>query len=350
MIEAYSKFTKGILITTAFLIRGGFCYSQTTTCQLNTPNLGIDTTICSNAPITLDAGSQPYGSTYTWSNGDTTQTITVHTSGTYSVLVEDTSGTCTKADTIIITVNPSPTANLGGDTTLCNGGPFIATAGNTPSSSSYLWTPGGETTNVKNIYNSGTYSVKVTNSIGCSATDTINVVIAESPTVSGIITTGSFPNFYFSPNYSLNASHYFWDFGDGNTDTAQNTFHTYAISGSWKAYTVCLTVSNNDCGEDDICTIVTTDANSNSTGIKNLNIEELKLFPNPATQSITIENHSSYKIKNITINNFLGQQVMKIAIKSNKQMIDISNLISGLYQVTIEFEEGTVNRKLEVIK
>ncbi|HRP88539.1 MAG TPA: GEVED domain-containing protein [Edaphocola sp.] len=315
-------------------------------CPLTTPTLGADTTICANAPITLNAGTQPTGATYAWSNGASTQTISVNTAGTYTVTVADAGGICTKSDTITIAVNPAPTVNLGADTTLCNGGPYVANAGGT-ANYSYLWTPGGETSNTKTISTSGTYSVKVTNSMGCSASDTINVVIAELPSVTGITTTGASPTFNFSPNNPLNVTTYLWEFGEGNTATTQNASHTYPILGQSKAYTVCLTVSN-DCGEQQVCTNVTVTGNS----IKdlNLNTDVLKLYPNPTAQTVTIDNNSGFRMKNIVITNVLGQQVMKIAVKSNKQVVDVSNLISGLYQVTIEFEEGTVNRKLEVIK
>ncbi|HRP90648.1 MAG TPA: GEVED domain-containing protein [Edaphocola sp.] len=315
-------------------------------CPINPIALGADTTICANDPITLDAGTQPAGATYAWSNGASTQTISVNTAGTYSVAVSDAGGICTKYDTITIAVNPAPTVNLGADTTLCNGGPYIANAGGT-ANYTYLWTPGGETTNTKTITTSGTYSVKVTNSLGCSASDTINVTIGELPSVTGITTTGASPTFNFSPNNPLNVTTYLWEFGDGDTATTQNASHTYPVLGSSKAYTVCLTVSN-DCGEQQVCTNVTVTGNS----IKdlNLNTDVLKLYPNPTAQTVTIDNNSGFRMKNIVITNVLGQQVMKIAVKSNKQVVDVSDLISGLYQVTIEFEEGTVNRKLEVIK
>ncbi|HRP89176.1 MAG TPA: GEVED domain-containing protein [Edaphocola sp.] len=315
-------------------------------CPLTTPTLGADTTICANDPITLDAGTQPAGATYAWSNGASTQTISVNTAGTYSVAVSDAGGICTKYDTITIAVNPAPVVDLGADTTLCNGGPYIANAGGT-ANFTYLWTPGGETTNTKTISTSGTYSVAVTNSLGCTTSDTINVTIGELPSVTGITTTGASPTFNFEPNNPLNVTSYLWDFGDGDTSTLQNASHTYTPQGSAQVYTVCLTVSN-ECGEQQVCTNVTVDG----TSIKDLNLSSdiLKLYPNPTAQTVTIDNHSGYQMKNIVITNVLGQQVMKIAVKSNKQVINVSELVSGLYQVTIEFEEGTVNRKLEVIK
>jgi uncharacterized delta-60 repeat protein len=69
-------------------------------------NLGIDISLCSGAQTTLDAGNP--GATYLWSNGSTTQSITVTSTGTYSVTV--TNGNCTGTDTILVT---NTSLNLG---------------------------------------------------------------------------------------------------------------------------------------------------------------------------------------------------------------------------------------------
>jgi len=58
-----------------------------------------DTSVCINTPTVLDAG--PFGIQYFWSNGATTQTTTVNTGGTYTVLVTNNDG-CTVGDTIVV--------------------------------------------------------------------------------------------------------------------------------------------------------------------------------------------------------------------------------------------------------
>jgi cyclophilin family peptidyl-prolyl cis-trans isomerase len=65
-----------------------------------TVNLGADKTIQEDATTTLDAGNA--GSTYLWSNGATTQTITVDTTGTFWVSV--TNGSKTGGDTITVSL------------------------------------------------------------------------------------------------------------------------------------------------------------------------------------------------------------------------------------------------------
>jgi len=52
---------------------------------------------------------------------------------------------------------------------------------------------------------------------------------------------------------SVNATRWFWDFGDGSTDTVQNLVHTYWQEGT---YTVTLTAMNDTCANSAISTVV----------------------------------------------------------------------------------------------
>ncbi|MDI9573431.1 MAG: hypothetical protein QM288_02935 [Bacteroidota bacterium] len=62
------------------------------------PNLGPDITVCENQAVILDAGYNPEW-TYLWNTGATSSSITVDTSGTYSVTVSSQSG-CSGSDSI----------------------------------------------------------------------------------------------------------------------------------------------------------------------------------------------------------------------------------------------------------
>lgn len=128
--------------------------------------LGQDTTYCGNFSRTLDAGNP--GSDFLWSTGASTQTIQVNSPGTYTV---DISNKC-YSGTFDITISQStvPSVNLGGNGFVCNEAPKTLIAGN--SSNSYLWNT-GETTPSITISSAGTYSVVVTNSLGCSSDDQV---------------------------------------------------------------------------------------------------------------------------------------------------------------------------------
>jgi gliding motility-associated-like protein len=66
-----------------------------------TVDLGADIFSC-EAPVTLDAGNA--GMTYLWSSGETSQTLTVTESGTYSVIVTNADGCATTSTEINVTI------------------------------------------------------------------------------------------------------------------------------------------------------------------------------------------------------------------------------------------------------
>ena len=105
-----------------------FSYNDTVLVLLNVDpavDLGPDTILCNS--IVLDAGSN--GATYNWSTGDTTQTITVDSSGSYDVEILSQAG-CSSSDTLIITVYPPLSINLTASTNgVCVGDTITLSSG-----------------------------------------------------------------------------------------------------------------------------------------------------------------------------------------------------------------------------
>jgi PKD repeat protein len=137
--------------------------------------LGNDTTLC-GGPLLLDAGNP--GSTYLWSTGAGTQTLSAPLSGTYSVAVQDLNG-CIGTDAINVTINALPTVSLGNDTTSCSNSVTL-NAGS--GYSSYSWST-GDSTQTASVTTSGLVAVTVTNGFGCAATDTAQVTLSPAPVV-----------------------------------------------------------------------------------------------------------------------------------------------------------------------
>ncbi|MBK8365312.1 MAG: CotH kinase family protein [Bacteroidetes bacterium] len=75
-----------------------------------TVELGNDTAIETGTTLMLDAGTQ---TSYLWSTGETTQTITVNSAATYSVIVTGPNG-CTSVDSIGVTLFIGINENAGG--------------------------------------------------------------------------------------------------------------------------------------------------------------------------------------------------------------------------------------------
>ncbi|MBK9984896.1 MAG: gliding motility-associated C-terminal domain-containing protein [Saprospiraceae bacterium] len=133
-----------------------------TNCVL--PNGSIDLTV---AP----AGTY----TYTWSNGFSSEDLTILSPGIYSVTVSD-SNSCSSIGTYSIddqTVFPAITDNISPSTCGQNNGQIdisITPAGNYQ----FIWSNGDTNEDLQNIY-SGTYMVTVTGDNGCSASTTLLV-------------------------------------------------------------------------------------------------------------------------------------------------------------------------------
>jgi hypothetical protein len=116
---------------------GGCSASGSVNVTLNTPpvvNLGPDITQCGGT-VLLDANNP--GSMYSWSDGSTTQTITISSSGAYSVVVTDMNG-CTASDIIDITIFPNPVVTLTlNPSTVCLNTPVYALTGGSPPGGNY---------------------------------------------------------------------------------------------------------------------------------------------------------------------------------------------------------------------
>ena len=163
---------------------------------------------CSGGSVTLDAGIG--FSSYLWSNGATTQSITVNSSGTFSVIVNTPCGNDTSASAVV-NVNPLPAANAGTDDTICTNGTTLL---NASGGISYLWSPSASLSNasVNNPVASPTvtttYTVIVTDANGCSEQDSVRIVVdvcSGLPVLSSEISLSDFPN-PSTGKFEMNAS------------------------------------------------------------------------------------------------------------------------------------------------
>jgi hypothetical protein len=190
------------------------------------------TTFCAGGSVTLTASS---GASYLWSNGATTQSISVGANGSCSVTVTDGNGCSAASEATIVTVNPPPTATVttGGPTTFCAGGAVTLTAS---SGASYAWSNGATTQSIS-VSSSGNYSVTITDANGCSATSAATGVTVN-PLPSATISAGGPTTFCSGGSVTLTAS-------SGASYAWSNSATTQSISVSSSGnYSVTITDAN----------------------------------------------------------------------------------------------------------
>ena len=145
-----------------------------------------DTVICgTNISVTLNAGNNFRGARYHWTSPDVnlsgkdtnTRLFSVNQPGTYSVKVWSVCGSVSK--TVVVKRGVSPIVDLGPDKFVCRNAAVLLDAGNP--GSSYLWTPGGETTQSITANIAGDYSVRVTSPDGCVKTDQVSLIDSCPP-------------------------------------------------------------------------------------------------------------------------------------------------------------------------
>lgn len=157
--------------------QGGCSVTDSVTIGVAFDNLitPVNVSACQGQPLLLDAGFP--GSTYDWSTGDNSQTITVNQPGQYVATITDTQ-TCQAIMTFLATFNPLPVVDLGPDLALCGQTSHTVDAGN--AGNSLLWSTGA-TSHQITVVASGTYSVTATTPQGCQAGDAVSISLDPLP-------------------------------------------------------------------------------------------------------------------------------------------------------------------------
>lgn len=131
-----------------------------------------DTMGCTgDGAITLDATwTHPFHTAgYLWNTGETSASITVDSSGRYTVAVQFPCSTV--VDTVDVRFGGTP-FTLGADSSICEDG--AATLDPGPVSGSLFWST-GDTSRSITVQAAGTYTLWITDSLGCTNSDAISV-------------------------------------------------------------------------------------------------------------------------------------------------------------------------------
>ena len=222
---------------------------------------GLSATLTS----TVTGGAPSYS--YSWSPASlgAAATATTGTAGTYTLLVSD-QNLC-KGTATVSAIKSIPSVTLASpDLTLCPGDCAILTASGASSYTpvTYAWSNSLSTSSTRTVCSIGTTTVTITDSKGCTATNTIttigdiipvaNFTASPSPSVTpGQVITFTNTSTISSGTITTNT----WAFGDGNGTTVSNPTYAYTDAGS---FVVTLIVTGSNGCKDTISEIFVVDA------------------------------------------------------------------------------------------
>lgn len=274
-------------------------------------------------------------SSYNWSTGVSTPTITVSQQGTYSVTITDGSG-CLDTATLAIGEYTPPTVP-----TVLQGANCQLASSVIQNGYSYKWRLNGNIVGNNSayldvtIYGSGFYTIEVTDPNGCksSSATPVSITLPPTPTItnnSGILTSSSSTGNQWYFNGSLLAS-----------QTSQSLSPTQ--SGD---YYVIVTDGNG-------CSSQSTTVNFTFTGIDNNTNTSFSIYPNPTNGLFMLSFYTnSEKSVTISCTNLLGQTVFnkQLEVVNGQQNIELnlSSMSKGIYLVRLEINGKSIYRKVTI--
>lgn len=321
------------------------CKSNTRTAVTLTITQMPASTVTANGPTTFCQGGSVMltanpGTSYLWSNGATTQSITVSASGSFSVTVNHPNGCSSTSPVTSVTVNsiPATTITASGPTTFCDGNNVVltATAGN-----AYLWSNGATTRSIT-VTTSGSYTVTVTHTNGCISSSSTTVV-SVSPRPFVTISASPYMNLFPGLSTTLTANvtppgtyNYAW-FKNAVliTGATSNTISGINLDGIG-SYTV--TVTNT--------TGLACSNTSPAVAIGDSATTKLFIYPSPNNGNFRVVYYSpGTNVKNtLTIYDSKGALVLNQVYTLNSpyqaMYVDMSRNRGGLYRVVLTNAAG----------
>ncbi|MDG5491649.1 T9SS type A sorting domain-containing protein [Psychroserpens sp. SPM9] len=245
---------------TAFSISGTNFEDDSVTVTVNdipTANAGNDTEICFGNSTTLTATG---GTSYLWSTGETTASITVAPNETTTYSVEVFENNCSSSDEVLVNVLPLPATNAGADVTITDGESTTLTASG---ANTYLWST-GETTATITVTPNSTTTYTVTGFSGDCESEDIVTVSVESETITAnagedmVICNGETTTLTASGGTT-----YLWNTGatTASISVSPNTTTTYTVT----AFNSAQTVSDEDSVMVTVNELPSTNAGSDMT-------------------------------------------------------------------------------------
>jgi hypothetical protein len=97
------------------------------------------------------------------------------------------------------------------------------------------------------------------------------------------------------------------------------------------------------------CSISTTFVVDVTSGVSDIDENQLVVYPNPSADFIQIESTED-QINQVKLYDIMGKLVFEQSINDTKYTMNVSQLSTGLYQLKLSFATGEISRRIEVRK
>ncbi|MBF9253034.1 T9SS type A sorting domain-containing protein [Pontibacter sp. 172403-2] len=175
----------------------------------------------------------------------------------------------------------------------------------------------------------------IPNSIACSRTLRSDF---KATSLSDTLTIASKAVSFSDASQGIKATSRLWQFEGGipSTSTELNPTVTYPVPGKYK---VSLTITNG-----------TLSSTETKAGYIHVTVDDLVVYPSPASDFIIVEQPARVTVRQVEIRNQLGQRILTAEVRDRVLRINIRQLPAGIYFLHITSTNGSVIKKISVVK
>jgi hypothetical protein len=190
---------------------------------------------------------------------------------------------------------------------------------------SYTWSTGITNTNIIVAPTvTTTYTVNQSDMVGCSNSGVITQSVNPVPTLTVSATSNTMCAYESVTVTASGADTYTWSTANTNHEivVSPSVTTTYTVEGS----------NTYSCSTSSVITIMVDPC----VGIKENNINNIKIYPNPTVNTLNIsDENNAFENSIIEVTNYLGQTIIKQAYSNT---VDVSKLPIGIYTLEINIK------------
>ncbi|MFK7921425.1 MAG: T9SS type A sorting domain-containing protein, partial [Bacteroidia bacterium] len=291
--------------------------------------------------LTVVGGTPPYQ--YSWSNGASTQDLSGLGAGIYIFVLAD-SNACNRTDSIIVTAPPAPSFSLSAQDLLCAGdssGSINLTINGGSAPFTYTWSNGDTTANLA-LLPAGTFSLSLTDDLGCVFGDSTTLAEPSQLVVDNLISTPDSTGSSGTASISVSGGTppYSFVWSNGATDSTL----TGLAAGD---YSVIISDAN-ACSLEDSATVMLL----NVIAIESpLGLQSAQVYPNPVQDVINLDlAWQTAQQPRLRLYNLHGQLIreQKLPLQQiHNEQLELHDLSVGIYLLEISTESGLWTQRIQ---